>query len=114
MDFINSAEINDGINGYATLSRELLDRYRNKQTKRYHREMLTTLRKTHQEGIEDFTDRVRKVNSNTYEQTNDAARNEYIRQEADQRALDCFLLGLEGEIGKFVRMQLPTTLTSGR
>ena len=59
--------------------------------------------------MEKFGDRIRKLNYQTYELTEDVAKNQVIRDEADQRALDAFLNGLGGNVGHETRLKQPET-----
>ncbi|XP_046402552.1 DNA-binding protein HEXBP-like [Ischnura elegans] len=59
------------------------------------------------EDVETFADRVRKVNDRTYNASGSAEYVAAIRFEADQRALDAFLNGLPGELGRQCRLAAP-------
>lgn len=94
---------------YRQFKEELLARYRSKKSTRFYREVLTTIKKSQGEDIEAFADRIRKINARTYA-TGGAP--EYVasqRYEADQRALDTFLAGLPGELGRQCRLATPET-----
>ena len=62
------------------------------------------------ESVEAFADKIRKINYHTYELIpENAAANEVIKNEADQRALDAFLNGLTGSVGHDTRVKQPQT-----
>lgn len=109
LEFATTSEICSAATSYGELKAGLIDRYRSKTTARFHREMLSNIRIQQNEEIEVFADRITRINSCTYELTEDQAVNKVLRQEADMRALDAFLNGLKGEIGRLTRLQFPST-----
>jgi hypothetical protein len=94
---------------FADLKTELLLRYRTKKSARFFRELLTNMKRGAQEDIEAFADRVRRTNANTYDAGGSVEYAAAIRFEADQRALDAFLNGLSGELGRQCRLTSPKT-----
>lgn len=106
-EFFRSKEECRGARRYEDLKTQLLLRYRSKKSSRFYREMLTNVRKGPQEDIEAFADRVRKINAHTYETSGTAEYVAAMRFEADQRALDAFLNGLSGELGRQCRLTMP-------
>ncbi|XP_046384964.1 uncharacterized protein LOC124155290 [Ischnura elegans] len=92
---------------YEELKELLLQRYRSKRSARFYREMLINIRMSPGEDIETFADRIRKINSQTYEIDGAAEHVAATRFEADQRALDTFLRGLPGELGRQCRLTAP-------
>ena len=101
------------ISEFRELKEFLIQRFKKKNTQRFYREKLSRMRKEEKETIEEFADRIKIVNSNTYEIVQGADKQEVnaaILREADQRALDAFLNGLPAHLGEKVRMALPQTL----
>lgn len=92
---------------YAAWKDFILNRYRSKKTARFYRELLAVIRMEPKEDIEEFADRVRRINARTAEISGTSEQMETQRYEADQRALDAFLRGLSGEIGRLCRLATP-------
>jgi hypothetical protein len=97
---------------YAEFEALAIARYKSKSTARYHRELLTYMKIKSDEDIEEFADRIRATNSHTYTLGADKSKNEATKFEADQRALDTFLNGLEGEVGERTRDSRPQTFSA--
>jgi hypothetical protein len=108
-EFFRSKEECREAKTYTDLREQLLLRYRMKRSARFFRELLTNMRRGAREGIEAFADRVRRVNVNTYDAGGSAEYAAATRFEADQRALDAFLNGLSGELGRQCRLTSPKT-----
>jgi hypothetical protein len=66
---------------------------------RFYREKLRHLQLQNREDIEQFADRIRQVNAHTYTLTDKPERDAAIKFEADQRALDTFLMGYLEKFG---------------
>ena len=96
-------------NDYNTFITLLNERYKQKNTTRYYRGLLSCMTIKRDEDIEVFADRIRATNSKTYQLSANAQVNTAIKHEADQRALDTFLNGLTGDIGEKTRQSLPDT-----
>jgi Retrotransposon gag protein/Zinc knuckle len=92
---------------YHAFKTAMCDRYRKKETTRFYREQLLSLKKKDSETVEDFADRIKVINVKTYQLGDSAERNEVILEEADQRGLDAFLNGLAGTLGEKVRLAQP-------
>jgi hypothetical protein len=97
---------------YNMLKEIITGRYRTKKTARYFRELLSTMSMGHGEELESFADRIRATNSKTYEVVDSREVMEIVRREADQRALDAFLRGLPGELGRLCRLAVPEDFDS--
>ena len=71
------------------------------------------MRRTEKESIEDFADRGIIANSRTYELGENADANSAIKHEADLRALDAFLNGLQNDpiLEEKTRLTNPTSLS---
>lgn len=83
----------------------VVQRFKRKNAIRFYREQLHSLRMRRDESIEQFADRIRKINAQTYELVEDENENRIQLFEADQRALDTFIHGLYGdEVNKAVRL----------
>ncbi|XP_046393826.1 uncharacterized protein LOC124161518 [Ischnura elegans] len=92
---------------YSAWKNIILDRYHSKKTARFYRELLAVIHMEPKEDIEVFADRVRRINARTAEIGGTPERMEAMRYEADQRALDAFLRGLSGELGRLCRLAMP-------
>jgi hypothetical protein len=106
-EYFRSREECRGARTYAELKKALLERYQCKKSARFFREQLSLLRMDSREDVESFADRVRKINDRTYDASGSAEYVAAIRFEADQRALDAFLNGLPGELGRQCRLATP-------
>jgi hypothetical protein len=98
-------------NSYQSFKAAMCGRYKKKETTRFYREQLLTLRKKEGETVEDFADRIKVINVKTYSLGDSAEKNEVILEEADQRGLDSFLNGLVGTLGEKVRLAQPKNFT---
>jgi hypothetical protein len=95
---------------YEELKDILINRFKKKTTDRYYRELLTLVRIKDGEEIEHFADRIKELNSHTFELGDSVSDNLIRKYEADNRAIDSFLIGLgEGELGSGVRKSRPKT-----
>lgn len=108
-EYFRSREECRGARTYADLKKLLLERYTCKKSARFFREQLSLLRMDSREDVEAFADRVRKVNDRTYDASGSAEYVAAVRFEADQRALDAFLNGLPGELGRQCRLAAPAS-----
>jgi hypothetical protein len=97
---------------YREVKEAIVGRYRTKKTARYFRELLSTMAMRPNEDLEAYADRVRATNAKTYEAVESAEGMEVLRREADQRALDAFLRGLPGELGRLCRLAIPEDFDS--
>lgn len=95
---------------FEELRKGLLQRFKGQNSCRFFREQLSVLRQRHNEPLESFVDRIRKVNVNTYQLTNNDEANRVILQEAENRSLDTFLRGLPPDMSRRVRADFPKTL----
>ncbi|KAJ8884182.1 hypothetical protein PR048_016039 [Dryococelus australis] len=94
---------------FEELKKHLLERFGRKHPTRFYRVQLNCLKILDNESMEEFADRICKINANTYELGSNNEQNEAIKHEADQWALDTFLDGLKGEVGKFTSISRPRT-----
>jgi Zinc knuckle len=92
---------------YQAFKEAMCARYKKKETTRFYREQLLTLKKKEGETVEDFADRIKVINVKTYALGDSAEKNEVILEEADQRGLDSFLNGLVGTLGEKVWLAQP-------
>lgn len=88
----------------------LYQRYRKQNSARFFREKLSNLYLKRNETVEVFSDRIRKLNAQTYELTDSEEANRVLLAEAENRALDVFLKGLPSEMSRKVRVEDPKTL----
>lgn len=95
---------------FRELEQGLLQRYKKQNSARFFREKLASLVKKSNESMEEFADRIRRVNVNTYELGNSDEANRVLLQEAEQRALDAFLRGIPAEMSRRVRSGAPADL----
>jgi hypothetical protein len=82
-------------------------RYKKKNTVRFYREQLASMKKNEKETVEEFADRIKVINARTYILGENEERNAVLLEETDQRALDAFVLGLRGTLGEKVRPAQP-------
>lgn len=95
---------------FEELRKGLMKRFQRQNSCRFYREKLSAISQRHNEPLECFVDRIRKVNANTYQLTDSDIVNKVILQEAENRALDTFLRGLPAEMSRRVRAQFPKSL----
>lgn len=88
----------------------LLKRFQRQNSTRFYREKLNTISQRQNETLDSYVDRIRKVNINTYQLTDNDMVNKVILQEAESRALDTFLRGLPAEMSRRVRAEFPKSL----
>jgi hypothetical protein len=94
LEWVQSDDITKGTENYEEFQQLMCDRFKKKATPRFYREQLSTIKIKDNEEIEHYADRIRSINHHTYTLSDSAEKNEAIRYEADQRALDAFLNGL--------------------
>jgi hypothetical protein len=112
LEFILSDDACKEATTFAELQKILVERYKKKNTVRYYREQLATIKKKEIESFEEFGDRIRSINAHTYELIdNHPELNNVIKSEADQRALDAFLNGISGEIAEKTKLAQPKTFS---
>lgn len=92
------------------LKKGLLQRFQKQNSSRFFREQLNAMSMKQNETIENFVDRIRRINANTYQLTDSDEANKIILQEAERRALDVFLRGLPADLSRRVRAEFPETL----
>ena len=109
--FMISDETAKNATTYNAFKKILVNRFKPKNTERFYREQLSNIKKKDSESIEEFSDRIKSINVKTYELTENADKNEIIKKEADNRALDSFLNGLSGDIAEKTKISDPKTLT---
>jgi hypothetical protein len=101
------------VTDFKELREFLIQRFKKKNTQRFYREQLGRIKKDEKESVEEYADRIKIINSLTYEIKQEEGKEEVnadILREADQRALDAFLSGLTGSSSEKVRMAMPQTL----
>ncbi|KAG8310915.1 hypothetical protein J6590_108695 [Homalodisca vitripennis] len=86
-----------------------MERFGDSLPDHYYFEQLASIRQNRGETIEQFSDRVKRVSDKTLRVTNNAEANQILREEADRRAMDAFVRGLNGEIGRQTRIKFPKT-----
>jgi hypothetical protein len=92
---------------YAEFKAAVEGRYKKKNTVRFYREQLASMRKNEKETVEEFADRIKVINARTYILGENEERDAVLLEEADQRAIDAFVLGLRGTLGEKVRLAQP-------
>jgi flavodoxin len=96
------------VKSYDEFKKIMIDRFKCKNTARYYRELLNLIQIQSDESIEQYADRIRAINIHTYELTDNNDKNEAVKYEADQRALDSFMRGLgESMLATRVRTTCP-------
>lgn len=95
---------------FEDLKQGLIKRFKGQNSCRYYREQLGSIKQRHNESLDSYVDRIRTINSNTYQLTESEEANRIILQEAENRALDAFLRGLQPDLSRRVRMEFPKTL----
>lgn len=88
----------------------MLKRFIGQNSCRFYHEQLSVLRQRSNEPSDAFADRVRKLNMNTYELTENNEANRIILQEAENGVMDAYLRGLQPEMSRRVRAEFPKTL----
>jgi hypothetical protein len=109
LELLKAKERAGDVTTYGDARKIFLERYQGVKNRRFYREMLAGIRMGSREGIEEFADRIREVNSHTWKEEEDAAAAAIRRSEADERALDAFLNGLPGRVGEHTRLAMPET-----
>jgi hypothetical protein len=94
---------------YATLKKEITDRFTGKHSQHYHYSNLTNAIQMKNESVEAFADRVRRLGTLTIQPRADAAEQRIVREEAERRMLHAFLHGLTGVTGQVTRHKFPET-----
>lgn len=97
---------------FEQLAEGLRQRYRKQNSARFFREKLSGLTQKVGETVETFSDRIRKINAQTYELTQIPEADRVILREAENRALDVFLRGIPPEFSRRVRMENPEDLAA--
>lgn len=73
----------------------------------YYFEELAAARQLRNETIEQFSDRVKRISDKTLRTNANEEVNRILREEADRRAMEAFVRGLYGEVGKQTRVKFP-------
>lgn len=95
---------------FEVLAQGLIQRFTDKRGTSYYRDQLSTMRQKAGEGYDAYADRIRSISCKTYTLTGDAVRNEVLLEEAEARAVDVFIRGIDPQIGGEVKVSSPTTL----
>lgn len=88
----------------------LVKRFHGQNSSRFFREQLITIKRNHDESLDSFVDRIRRITKNTYQLSGSDEVNKILLYEADQKALDAFLHGLDADLSYRVRSKFPETL----
>lgn len=92
------------------LKKGLMKWYQRQNYCRFYKEKLNTISQWQNESLEGLVDRIRKVNANTYQLTNNDIVNKVILQQVESRTLDTFLRGLPAEMSQWIRAEFPKSL----
>lgn len=93
----------------AEIRAALVERFGDSLPSRYYYEQLASIQQNKGESIEKYADRVMNISRKTIRVTASDEANKILREEADRRAMESFLRGLLGEIGKQTRIKFPTS-----
>lgn len=93
-----------------TFKQVLCKKYKSQNSGRLFREQLSVVKQRQNESLIAFTDRLRTLNVYTYQLTNSEESNVIVLREAENRALDAFLRGLQPEMSRRVWSEFPKTL----
>lgn len=107
LDFAVSEDSCKEAKTFADFEKAMLKRYRTKETMRFYREKVATMKMDSKETVEEFGDRITVANAKTYALADNTEANKATKYEADQRALDAFLNGLHVSIAERVRLTGP-------
>lgn len=108
--YIESVETLRNASTFDTLAAGLAERCSDKRGISYYRDQLSTLRQKQGEGFEAFADRIRSVSCRTYTLGTDAVRNEILLEEAELRAIDVFIRGINPKYGGKIKVASPRSL----
>lgn len=87
----------------------IVERFGDSLPDHYYFEQLASIRQLKGETIEQFADRVKRTCDKTVRNTSNEEVNKVLRQEADRRAMEAFVRGLYGEVGRQTRIKFPKT-----
>lgn len=73
----------------------------------YYFEELASVKQMKNETIEQFSDRVKRISDKTIRTNANEEVNKILKEETDRRAMEAFLRGLYGEIGRQTRIKFP-------
>jgi hypothetical protein len=97
----------------ATTSEEMrlaiVERFGESLPDHYYYEQLASIRQNRGETIEQFADRVKRTCDKTVRTTQNDEVNKVLKEDADRRAMEAFVRGLYGEIGRQTRIKFPKT-----
>lgn len=108
--FVESVSSLRDASHFEVLAQGLRQRFMDKRGASYYRDQLFTMRQKSGEGYDAYADRIRAVSCKTYKLTGDAVRDEVLLEEAEARAVDVFVRGIDPQIGGEVKVSFPRTL----
>lgn len=107
LQFFKTDELCKSANSSLEIRNSFTKRFGDSLPNHYYFEELASIRQVKNESIEQFSDRVKRISDKTVRTNANEEVNKILREEADRRAMEAFLRGLHGEVGKQTRVKFP-------
>lgn len=107
LQFFNSDETCKNATSCQEVKDVFLDRFGKSLPDHYYFEQLALIKQTRNESIENFADRVKRTCDRTVKTTQNPEVNKVLKDEADRLAMEAFVRGLSGEVGRQTRIKFP-------
>lgn len=107
LQFFKTDELCKSANSSLEIRNSFTKRFGDSLPDHYYFEELASIRQLKNESIEQFSDRVKRISDKTVRTNANEEVNKILREEADRRAMEAFVRGLYGEVGRQTRVKFP-------